>query len=96
MKDEHKGDLAVPFEISKPKTELEKQLMKMFKVKSADSHLSLDALIKVYEGMLKKGQIEKGGAGWNRLAQLRDRVVVKGKWRSTPYAKRKYLVNPLK
>ena len=63
---------------------------------SQDSHLSLNALIRTYEKMLKTGRILRGGAAYNRLAQLRDRVIDRRKWIDTPYGKRKFLINPLK
>ncbi len=63
---------------------------------SQDSHLSLNALIRTYEKMLKTGRILRGGAAYNRLTQLRDRVVDRREWRYTPYGKREFLINHLK
>lgn len=66
------------------------------KYNSYDSHIGLESLISLYEGMLKKGQIRTEGAGNERLQQLYQKRYHYRKWANLPYAKRRNIISPLK
>ena len=69
--------------------------MKIQKIEHrADYHMTLDSLIKLYEGLIKSGKMDPKGAGAERLAQLQIRKHKRRKWLNTPYAKRKFMQAP--